>query len=270
MKRSGRTDFWSLTKGSRYLPRETREYVPMILAAIVIARNPAQYGFEVPPAAPPAVESVTLPRPMDLRRVAEWTGASIDEIQALNPELRRWTTPVRASGYELRVPEGAASVLNARLEESSPDDLATLNWYTVRSGDTLTRIARKLGVRKADLAEANYLSLRARIRTGQQLIIPRAPAALMAARVDRPAPAPEARAVPAVAESVGSAPTAEQSDRVRLVYRVKRGDTLFSIAQVFRTTVNALRQWNRLTSSRIHPGDRLTIYASRSVVAATY
>lgn len=270
IRRSGRTDFWSLTKTKRYLPRETREYVPMILAAIVIARNPAQYGFEIPQAEPPAVETVSLPGALDLRRIAEWTGASIDQIQALNPELRRWTTPVRASGYELRVPAGTAEVLNARLEESSPDDFATLNWYTIRRGDTLSKIARKLGVRMNDLAEANYLNVRSRLRIGQRLMIPRPPAALMAARVDRPAPATEARAVPAVAEYVGSAPTAEQSDRVRLIYRVKRGDTLSDIARLFKTTVSALRQWNRLSSTRIHPGDRLTIYTTRSVVRASH
>lgn len=270
MKRSGRDDFWSLTKTTRYLPRETREYVPMILAAIVIARNPAQYGFEIPAAEPPAVETVSLPGALDLRRIAEWAGTSIDDIQALNPELRRWTTPVRASGYQLRVPAGTAEVLNARLEESSPDDFATLNWYTIRRGDTLTKIAHKLGVRMSDLAEANYLSVRSRLQIGQRLMIPRAPAALMAARVTRTVPATEARAVRAVAEHMGSAPTAEQSDRVRLIYRVKRGDTLFDIARLFKTTVSALRQWNGLRSSRIHPGDRLTIYASRSVVPATH
>jgi membrane-bound lytic murein transglycosylase D len=268
MKRSGHRDFWALTRSSQHLPRETREYVPMILAAIVIARNPAQYGFEMPAASPLTADSVTLPRAVDLRRVAEWTGVSIDQIQALNPELRRWTTPVRASGYELRVPAGTASVLNARLEESAPESLATLNWYTVRSGETLATVARKLRVKRADLAEANYLTLRSRLRVGQQLVIPRAPAALMASQVNRPAPPTEARAVPAVAEYVGSAPTAEASDRVRLVYRVKRGDTLSSIARVFRTTVQALRNWNSLTSSRIHPGDRLTIYASRAAAVA--
>ncbi|HXE79929.1 MAG TPA: LysM peptidoglycan-binding domain-containing protein [Vicinamibacterales bacterium] len=270
IKRSGGKDFWSLARSTRYLPRETREYVPMVLAAIVIARNPGQYGFEIPPVEPFETDTVTLPYPVDLRRVAEWTGTSIDQIQALNPELRRWTTPLRAKGYELRVPKGTAELLTARLEESSPDDLATLNWYTVRSGDTLSKIARKLRVRTTDLAEANYLSTRARLHPGQQLLIPRAPAALMAARLDRPEPATAARAVPAVAEYVGSAPTAEGSDRVRLIYSVKRGDTLTSIARLFKTTVAALRRWNHLTSSRIHPGDRLTIYASRDILPATY
>ena len=66
-------DFWQLASKPRLLPRETREYVPMILAAIVIAKNPAQYGFEFDSEAAPSYERVTLPRPVDLRRVAEWT-----------------------------------------------------------------------------------------------------------------------------------------------------------------------------------------------------
>ena len=78
----------------------------MILAAIVIARNPAQYGFEFEAEPPVTYDTVTLPRPVDLRRVAEWTDTTIDEIQALNPELRRWTTPVRDEAYELKVPAG--------------------------------------------------------------------------------------------------------------------------------------------------------------------
>ena len=72
----------------------------MILAAIVIARNPAQYGFDFESEEPAVFEKVTLTRPVDLRRVAEWTDTSIDEIQALNPELRRWTTPVQ--GHAVR------------------------------------------------------------------------------------------------------------------------------------------------------------------------
>ena len=266
IKRSGKRDFWALTRTSRYLPRETREYVPMILAAIVIARNPAQYGFEFTPGAMPPRETVTLADAVDLRRVAEWTGTSIDQIQALNPELRRWTTPMRSSGYELKVPEGTADALRARLEESPRDARASLNWYTVRRGESLTTIARKLRVRKADLAEANYLSIRSRVHAGQKLIIPRAPAVLMAANIDRQTPVTESRAV---AANLSSAPDAQQSDRVRLIYRVKRGDTLLRIAQLFNTTVSAIRHWNRLSSSRIRVGDRLTVFASRAASPGT-
>ena len=78
----------------------------MILAAIVIARNPAQYGFDFEPDAVAVYEKVTLTKPVDLRRIAEWAETTIDEIQTLNPELRRWTTPVRDKQYELKVPIG--------------------------------------------------------------------------------------------------------------------------------------------------------------------
>ena len=95
MKRSGIEDFWDLSETQKFLPRETREYVPLILAAMIIGRNPAQYGFEVATAEAARLRQGPVPRAIDLRRVAEWTGTSVDEIQALNPELRRWTTPVR-------------------------------------------------------------------------------------------------------------------------------------------------------------------------------
>ena len=88
----------------------------MILAAIVIARNPAQYGFDFEPEPQTQFDKVTLPRPVDLRRVAEWTDTTIDEIQALNPELRRWTTPVRDTQYELKVPAGTGDIVLSRLE----------------------------------------------------------------------------------------------------------------------------------------------------------
>src|SRR6476660_3221996 len=154
MKNAHAEDFWSLAAKPKVLPRETREYVPMILAPVVIARNPSQYGFDFEPEPPHSYETVTLPRAVDLRRVAEWADAPVDEIQALNPELRRWTTPVKASNYELQVPVGTAGIVEAKLAGAPAADLAALKYYTVKRGDTLPLIARKLHVNKADLAEA--------------------------------------------------------------------------------------------------------------------
>jgi membrane-bound lytic murein transglycosylase D len=258
IKRSGKDDFWSLSATSKYLPRETREYVPLILAAIVVARNPAQYGFDITASPPIAYEKVAVPRAIDLRRVAEWTGTSIDEIQALNPELRRWTTPVRYPQYEVKVPVGTATQFTTRLASSSPADFVSLNWYTVKHGETLTTIARKLRVGRSELAEANNLSVRSRLRSGQQLIVPRAPATLLAARTQRTAPpevasraiAGSARVANAVKTSAASAP---------LTYRVKKGDTLSSIARLYDTTVDRIKSLNRLHTTHIAPGDRLMI-----------
>jgi membrane-bound lytic murein transglycosylase D len=256
MKRSGKEDFWELAQSSRYLPRETREYVPLILAAIIVAKNPAQYGFEIVANDPIAYDKVNVPRAIDLRRVAEWSGTSIDEIQALNPQLRRWTTPVKYPSFELKLPVGTGEQFQTRLADATPADMTALKWYTVKKGETLTTIARKLRVGRVDLAEANNLSVKSRVHTGQELIIPRAPATLLASRADRPAPAEVAsRSFSGTAAVPATTPHAPTS----IVYRVKRGDTLSSIAELFDTTVAKIKAWNKLRTNALTAGTRLKI-----------
>jgi membrane-bound lytic murein transglycosylase D len=262
MKRGRLSDFWNLAAKANLLPRETREYVPMILAAVVIARNPAQYGFDFEPESLPAYQLVTLPGPVDLRRIAEWTDTSIDEIQALNPELRRWTTPVKDTSYALKVPVGAAEILSARLEETAETDLASLKWYTVRKGETLATIARNLHVSRTDLAEANYLRITSRVSTGQKLMVPHEATVLMTARAERPVPPAESGEI-ATTAAVVPAMASSSSERVKITYKVKSGDTLASIARTFKTTVASLQSWNRIPGSVIRAGERLTVYAPR-------
>jgi membrane-bound lytic murein transglycosylase D len=258
MRRAKLNDFWRLSAKAGGLPRETRDYVPMILAAIVIARNPAQYGFEFEPAPTPRFDTITLPKPVDLRRVAEWADTTIDEIQALNPELRRWTTPVRDTAYELKVPAGTAEFVRARLEEAAETELASLNWHVVKRGETVATIARKLGVSRTDLAEANYLRVSARLNAGQKLMVPREATVLMAARTDRPVPVADSRAL--AADAVVPAVATTGTGRVKVTYRVKRGDTLTSIARLFETTVSSIKSWNRMSGTQIRVGQRLTVY----------
>jgi membrane-bound lytic murein transglycosylase D len=277
VRRSGGVkDFWRLSASKRYLPRETRDYVPLILAAMIVARNPAQYGMDFEPAPPetPPFEKVTLPVAVDLRRVAEWVGTPVQTIQDLNPELRRWTTPIRATDYELKVPEGTADAIRAKLAEEGPDS-ANLTWHTVRKGETLLTIARKLKVSRTDLAEANYLSVKARVTPGQQLIVPRAPTLLLAARTDTPAPLVETRNTPSVVAASVTIPNQLSDTRSapspsKVVYRVKRGDTLASIARVFQTSVVALKKWNGLRGNTVKIGQRLTIMTAKSAALATH
>jgi membrane-bound lytic murein transglycosylase D len=263
MKRSKRTDFWQLSASSRYLPRETRDYVPLILAAIVIARNPAQYGLDVVEPEIPRAEEITVYSPIDLRKVAEWAGVSAEVIQELNPELRRWTTPVRATDYHLNVPEGTATQILAALTSAEPEELVSFNRYSVKKGETISTIAKKLNVSRTDLAEANYLSTKARLDAGQQLIIPRAPTTILAARTETPAPVAESRSVDAVVASNVRPPAVQSASAAsgvtRVTHRVKRGETLFSIARLYQTTVAALKQWNRISGTAITIGQRLTI-----------
>jgi membrane-bound lytic murein transglycosylase D len=262
-RKGGEADFWPLAESRRYLPRETREYVPMVLASMVIARNPEHYGFTLAPADLPSTDRVTLPGPVDLRRVAEWAGVSVDDVQRLNPELRRWTTPLRGAAHELAVPAGTGLLVEQRLAELPAEEFTALQWHTVKKGETLQSVANKLKVRRTDLAEANYLSSKARVKPGQRLVIPRAPSTLLAARADRPEPV-VANVRPTAPEPArAAAPEAKPSgERNRVVYRVKRGDTLSSIARLFRTSVASLRSWNGLKSDRLKPGDRLTVYTT--------
>ena len=275
IRRSGSHDFWKLSASRRYLPQETRDYVPLILAAVIIARNPAQYGIDIepPPAALAKFETVTLPVAVDLRRVAEWAGTSVQAIQDLNPELRRWTTPIRAKDYSLKVPDGTGDSVRAALAEAGPD-AATLNWHTVRKGETLLTIARKLGVNRQDLADANYLSVKSRVTAGQQLVIPRAPTLLLAARTDNPAPLVETRKTDPVLAASATVPnpraaTPASLEHTSLVYRVKSGDTLASIARGFHVTTAALKKWNGLRTSTIRAGQRLTILTTKTDAVAT-
>ena len=270
--RSGIDDFWRLSASKRHLPRETREYVPLILAAMVVAKNPTQYGF--PPMAtdkPLAYDTVTVTRAVDLRRIAEWTDTPLEVIQGLNPELRRWTTPVRAERYDVKVPTGTGDRLRERLASAAPGDLAALHYYRVKRGESVATIARKLGVSRGDLAEANGLAAKARVRPGQDLLVPRAPSTALIARAESAPPATAATAAGAPAASTPAAERAAADEEsrnerraaasrpARVVYRVRRGDTLGSIARAFDTTVAAIKAANRLRSNRIAVGDRLTI-----------
>jgi membrane-bound lytic murein transglycosylase D len=171
IKRVGVANFWSLSAKPTALPRETREYVPMILAAIVIARNPAQYGFNFESEEAMKFETVNLPRAVELKKVAEWTGASVETLRSLNPELRRPVTPIKDADYALRVPIGTSVEIARRMDEAG-EDLVSLRRYAVKDGETLATVARKLHISRSDLAEANGLGETARLTPGVVLTVP--------------------------------------------------------------------------------------------------
>jgi membrane-bound lytic murein transglycosylase D len=213
--------------------------------------------MDVAPIEAPLYETVTVSGAVDIRRVAEWAGTPVQDLQNLNPELRRWTTPVRATEYELKVPMGAATLINTRLTEQGLDELAPLSHYSVKKGETLASIAKKLRVSRSDLAEANYLSSKARLHTGQQLIIPRAPT-LLAARTEPAEPAVDAVLASRTQETPAAA-VEEAPARSTTTHRVARGETLFSIAKRYGTTVALIKELNSLRGNVIRVGQRLVI-----------
>lgn len=249
-KRSKLTDYWALSESARYLPRDTREYVPMVLASVLIARNPTRYGFEIPAVSPLAYERVTVPDAIDLGVVAEWAGVPVEQIRDLNPELRRATTPL--GSHELKVPVGTAATVEARLATADPSVFARsqFQWHTVKRGESLSSIARQAGVRTANLASANGIASSAKVQVGEQLMIPRATAS--------PTLGAHRPAVASGSAAAGS-PSAAASGPASTTYRVKQGDTLFSIARQFDTTVETLKHLNQLSTDVIVVGDKLTV-----------
>jgi membrane-bound lytic murein transglycosylase D len=163
----------------------------------------------------------------------------------------------------LTVPAGSGDLIRERLLTTSANELNALQWHLVKRGETMATIARKLGVSRIDLAEANYLSATARVAAGQKLLIPRMPSAALLARggADVTTTADGADATPAVFED----PPADESPR--LVHRVRAGETLFSIAKKYQTSVESLRAVNNLRSTTLKVGARLIVQANRAITA---
>lgn len=249
LRRYAVSDFWSLAK-TRALRRETKNYVPLIHAAIVVAKAPDRYGFDVAPESLPASEPVAVDGAVDLRFVSECTGATLDQIRLLNPALRRLATPAGRS-FELRVPAGTAAAVAGCLESTPPDKRVRFRTHVVAKGQTLSTIAGSYGIRTADLASANNMPLKRRLSIGMELIIPIDP-----------------RAAVATPRQVAAQPAAPDlpppAGTVKLSYRIKPGDTLAGIASQFGTSIQALQSWNGLRGSRIVAGDSLTIYRTGS------
>lgn len=171
LQRTGARDFWELSAGST-LRRETRDYVPFVLATALIAKDPARFGFDVVPDPPLAWETVTVKKAVDLARVAELTGNGLPDLQLLNSELRTRSTPHGMPSYELRVPPGTAALLGPRVASLPLAPAVTERRVVVRKGESLQKIARRAGVSIAELCDWNDLPRTARPKKGTMLVVP--------------------------------------------------------------------------------------------------
>src|SRR6266700_864117 len=173
VKRTGYADFWELYRRN-VLPKETRNYVPIIVAVTIMAKNPGQYGLDtITPDQEIAYDTVKISYPVDLRLVAECVGASPGELQELNPSLLRMTTP--KGHFELHIPAGTAEKYRAAITAIPPDMRLWWRYHTVEPGDTLMSVARSYRTTLGTIAEANQLDTSANIEAGAKLIIPIAP-----------------------------------------------------------------------------------------------
>ena len=294
LQRSGAQTFWELSN-TRYLRQETRNYVPAILAGMIIAKDPQKYGFDEEPEAPLEFDTVPINYTVDLRLVAECSGVSQEEIIQLNPELVRLTTPANMP-YTLRLPkntkdsylaeiasipeekritwrkhevrQGETLTSIAAIYRTSTDSIASVNsfsgkdlsvgqklvipigrsnqmsaprrtyadygqqkYYTVRRGDTLSEIAGKFGVTVSQIRAWNNFSANHVLHQGESLVV----------------------------HGINAAQASSKSSK-KIIYQVKKGDTLFQIANNYNTDVESLVKWNKKARSGIAPGDRLTIF----------
>lgn len=254
VRRTGSDDFWTLSQ-RRYLRRETRNYVPKLIAAALIAKQPEHYSFfDIEEAEPMAYDVVQVPDATSLEVIAEAAGVSLSEVAALNPQILRGVTPP-GQRYSLRVPPGASHRFALNYARVPASERVTWVQHVVRRGDTLSEIASDYGVSVSAIRAANRGVDPRRLRIGQRLIIPRA------GKLPRFASAPTTVRVRTVKpRNVG--PQRPQGPYV--TYQVQSGDSLWAIAKRYDVTARDLMAWNGLTSSRIYPGDEVRIYVGDS------
>ena len=225
--RTGYADFWELYRHNA-LPGETKNYVPGILAAVIMAKNPKQYGLmDVVPDAPVISDTVTTEYSISLQLVADVTNSSVPEIVALNPALLRMTTP-RDIPYDLRLPSGTKQIYMDRVKDIPEENRASWRFHVVKSGETLDDIATSLHSKASEIATVNEIPAGDPPGAGDELVVPVATAGGRAQR-----------------------------------YTARRGDTLVTVADRFGVAVEDLRAWNHLSSNKLTPGRAL--YVSQPV-----
>jgi membrane-bound lytic murein transglycosylase D len=169
IQRAKTSDFWALTQ-TRHLPNETKRFVPQILAATVINRAPARYGFDVVMEQPLEYEEVTIKRPLDFETIASLAEVTVDDLRDLNPALRGGITPPFGS-YVLRVPSGSAARLESALQSAPAGKLVSWGLHRVGKQESLIGIARLYRITPQRLSEINGL-LNGRLRGVNELLVP--------------------------------------------------------------------------------------------------
>jgi membrane-bound lytic murein transglycosylase D len=226
VERTGYADFWELYHRN-VLPQETKNYVPIIIAAAIMAKNPEQYGLQSLAPDPPLVtDTITTNYSVDLRLVSDLVGAPVQEIADLNPSLLRMSTPADAP-FELHLPAGSKDLFEKRIAEIPADKRNQWRFHKVVTGETLETVARDYHVSTSEIVFVNQLEAGDDLSSTDSLIIP--------------------------------VPPASSSKSRSTLYKVEHGDTLVTVADRFNVTVQQLRRWNHLSAARLEPGRRLYV-----------
>lgn len=292
IRNSGKSDptYWDIY---RYLPRETRNYVPTFIATSLIASNPEAYGLERGKEGPAyAYHIVPVTGMLSLKDVARMANTDVATIKALNPNLRRESLPPTIDAFYLRIPIGTYESFTTAFEALPESEKRPSGEHVVKRGDTLSGIGYRFGVSVSQLMQKNGLK-RTNIRIGQRLIVPVAQYAQsigdamfedesqITVQYGRKAYRPilVQQAVASVEENISpvrtisnrARPTSKASTSpssapvtdTRVTYRVRSGDTLSEIAEKYNVSVRKIRGWSNLSGTSIKVGQRLIIYTNR-------
>jgi membrane-bound lytic murein transglycosylase D len=223
VKRTGYADFWELYN-RKVLPRETKNYVPIILAVTIMAKNPSQYGLEsIEMEKPDDYDAVTIDYPVDLRLVGDCVGATPTELQDINPSLLRLSTP-RTGSFQLHIPAGTKDQFETAIAAVPPDKRLWWRYHTVHSGETIMALARTYHTTAKQIQEANHLDS-VELESDAKLIIP----------------------VAAGKRADDGVAYAKRITR----YKVHKGDTVESVAENFGISAQQLRRWNGLRGNSL-------------------
>jgi membrane-bound lytic murein transglycosylase D len=234
VKRTGYADFWELYNRN-VLPKETRNYVPIILAVTIMAKNPAQYGLDsVVKEKPAAYDTVKIDYPIDLRLAAECVDATADDLLELNPSLLRMTTPKFAdkgagknAPFELHLPAGTASKFALAVASIPTDKRVWWRYHKVQAGETLASIAHTYHTTPKAIAEANDLN----------------------EGLNNNAVAPESRLIIPIAP--GKQADTSTYAHATMRYKIRKGDTVDTVAENFGVSAKMVRSWNHLKGTSL-------------------
>ncbi len=245
-------DYWKLR-----LPSQTKWFVPKFMAALTIGRDPSAHGFIIPDTAPLRFDVITIDKSTDLRIIAKSAGSTLTGIKKLNPALKRWATPP-GMVIELKVPYGTGAKVVEALDRIPAEDRVSWLRHTVRKGETISGIAGKYEISQSEMKRINGIKNVHRIKIGQALMIPTRDNGDKTAALSNPSYREAPSKLP---KKITVKKYKPPSGHKKVVYTVRKKDTLSEIAERFGVGLSKLRRWNNLRyRSMIHPGKNLVIY----------
>ncbi|SDO40526.1 LysM peptidoglycan-binding domain-containing protein [Desulforhopalus singaporensis] len=246
LKRYRVNSFWELAD-KKHLSLETKRYVPKLIAALLIAKNPEQFGFtEISYESPLEYDTLQVGPGMSLDAVALVTGSTLDKVKQLNLELRKNKTPTNSTSYKIKIPIGTVELAKHNLTRLHSFATTAYTTHIVGNNETLTAICRKYGINKTTLLKVNNLR-NTKLLAGKSLRIPYSTISY--------------RLLP---EGATSALVAYKDSLI--LHRIKKGDTISKIARQYNVPAQMIVAWNGLQNAHtIRAGQQLALYIDREL-----